>query len=320
MSSGQTDPIEIVFYIHGVSPARRGRPHTGEYEELHHGIGEHLAAWPTRFGGAEWGWNADGGPADSQELLTDAQRLLGSRLLPVVNQARDFTLNPARAALSVFRDLFFYNFADMFYYVSEDGKLAVRLAVARQILAHIAESQGGDQERPVSLTLMGHSAGSVVAFDFLFALFQPQHRFIHSNAAAARAVKDDLKRMQAMVQAGRLRVRRLVTFGSPIASLAFRSDAVLKILASDRCLDPTDYGLDHDPPGFSTLSGPRWINLWDKDDTIAFPVEPLMDQHVGDASGSLVEDVYVDVSDSIVGAHNAYWSSSRVHREVAARW
>jgi hypothetical protein len=43
------------------------------------------------------------------------------------------------------------------------------------------------------------------------------------------------------------------------------------------------------------------------------PVHPLMESQ-------LVEDIYVDVSDSIASAHTDYWNSSRVHRLIADRW
>jgi hypothetical protein len=110
-----------------------------------------------------------------------------------------------------------------------------------------------------------------------------------------------------------LRLRRLITFGSPISFLAFRSDALVEILARDDRLRPEDYGLKSELTGEPPLPGPRWINLWDRDDPIAWPVSPLMESE-------LVEDVYVDVSNSVTSAHTAYWKSRKVHKEIARRW
>jgi hypothetical protein len=65
--------------------------------------------------------------------------------------------------------------------------------------------------------------------------------------------------------------------------------------------------------GQSDLEGARWLNLWDKDDPIAWPTAPLM-------GSPLAEDCYVDVSDSVASAHDAYWMSERVHELIANEW
>ena len=108
-----------------------------------------------------------------------------------------------------------------------------------------------------------------------------------------------------------------MTFGSPIAFTIFRNDEILQTLANDGQLDPAHYGLRSDfGNGLPKLTGPRWINFWDKDDPISFPIEPL----VAESDSDLALDVYSDVSDSLTGAHNAYWDNEGVHREIAVRW
>jgi hypothetical protein len=44
-------------------------------------------------------------------------------------------------------------------------------------------------------------------------------------------------------------------------------------------------------------------------------IEPLMTQ-----PGSIVQDRYVDVSDAAMKAHEAYWTSSSVHKEFGKAW
>jgi len=87
-----------------------------------------------------------------------------------------------------------------------------------------------------------------------------------------------------------------------------------QIDTSDNQLDPADYGLTADPFG-ANLKGPRWINIWDRDDPIAWPVEPLMQ---GD--DAVVKDEYVDLSDLVSQAHGLYWESEKVHRSIGAAW
>ena len=334
---------EVMVYVHGVTP-RGQRSHAGEYRTLHKGLMRHNPTVPQSFCGVEWGWDPTGGQGRGHQLLDKAQEELGGRAMYAVRDEGDFTLNPLRVAVDKFRGLMMFGFADMFYYVSQDGKTAVRYALARTVTEHlhglgINLDAGGDA---VSLTLLGHSAGSVAAFDFLFALFYaprsveefippaqvesgPSQGGPAATTAAAPEVAgtlNDLKRLKAMAQAGSLRVRRLFTFGSPITMTAFRANSLLAILARDEDgsrsnrVDGGHYGLTRNDPAFGpALPGPRWVNLWDKDDPIAWPVEPLMKQ-----AGAEVKDVYVDVSDSVTKVHAAYWTSDRFHREVARRW
>ncbi len=315
-----TIPQEIIIYIHGVSGDLRGRDHTEDYEALHNGIASRNSAWPTRYAGVEWGWNHDPGAAKSQQLLTDAQRLLGSRLMPALHDQRDFTLNPARAVINKLRDLVFYGFGDMFYYVSQAGKAAVRDAVAQQIIDHIESETDGDDSVPVSLTLLGHSAGSVIAADFLFALFTraEDYTYVELPQCEVAASESGMVRLRRMAHAdSRLRVRRLITFGSPISLLACRSDAVLEILARNKELNPADFGLTSQWSHGEPVEGSRWINLWDRDDPIAWPIEPLIAEH---RRTRVAEDVYVDVSDSVSRSHTRYWRSEKAHRSIAERW
>ena len=86
-----------------------------------------------------------------------------------------------------------------------------------------------------------------------------------------------MKSLESRIKNGALRLRRFITFGSPITLVACRSDAVVQILSDGKQLDARDYGLQsHLRDGVSELDGPRWINFWDKDDLISWPVEPLM--------------------------------------------
>ncbi len=311
-------PVEIVIYIHGVSNDLRGRSHDAEYQMIHKGIGKNKTHWPNNYLGVEWGWHHGSNNPKSHELLTDAQRILGGRVMPAVDRQWDFTLNPARSVINAFRPLMLYGFGDIFYYVSEDGKFAVRETVARQILDHI--SSRADDNQPVSLTLVGHSAGAVVAFDFLFALFRTDIAEDESARAAnhymgghAKAVSQAFTALREKQENDKLRLRRLFTFGAPITPLACRSDAVLEILAGGDLLKPEDYGLTKNP--FGTLKGPRWVNIWDRDDPIAWPVEPLMNEVDG-----AVKDEYVDVSDLVTHVHEAYWESKEVHQKLAEYW
>ena len=316
-----TNIFEVIIYIHGVSQSAYEQTHKKEYSQLHEGIGKcvtdcgkHVTDWPSKFCGVEWGGNPfpQNTNPKSHKLLTTAQRHLGSRVMPVIDNASDWTLNPARLTVGAIRKLAFYGFSDMFYYVSKDGKNAVRSAVAQKIGNFIFGTINDDDL--LSITILGHSAGSVVAFDFLFYLFSDKKR-AETFCAGNSRISDAMKKLEDRVKNNSLRLRRLITFGSPLSFTIFRSDEILKILANDAQLEPSDYGLTS---GFDSpkLSGPRWINIWDKDDPISFPIEPLFNQKNSD----LILDVYSDVSDKLTQAHNAYWSNEDVHKVIGKHW
>ncbi len=305
-----THPTELIFYIHGVTPDRRPTPHTGIYRKLHEGIGSVREDWPATFAGAEWGWNPGEDPPKEQQLLSQAQNQLGQRVLPAVERARDFSLNPSRLALNQLREITFYGFSDMFYYASGTGKESIRGELAKQVLTQV-ETLQQKEERPVRLTLMGHSAGCVIALDLLFHLFHPAEAPYTSHCYVDQTGRDESETLRKMSQDGRLQLRRLITLGNPLAAMAFRHSRVVEAFAAGEKLNPVHYGFLPD----DALPGPRWMNIWDRDDPLAWPVEPLMD-----TSSGTVQDVYVNVSDWITKAHNAYWDSRAVHKAIGERW
>ena len=307
------DVQEIVFYIHGVSSDADGGEHPQQYQTLHDGIRGHMTGndWPDDFKGAEWGWQFDGGESKSHRALATAQLSLSTEVLELLDRQSDFTLNPTRAVVNGLREIMLFGFADIFFYVSEDGKRAIRRTISDQLLEFIKLKSSPDSQ--LSLTLIGHSAGSTMAFDFLYYLFSQRsgHEFLASSEE--NATLEGLDALKQLVHEKKLRLRRLVTMGAPISMTAFRSDALVEIFARGERLRPVDYGLESTLNGLPDLEGPRWINIWDKDDPISFPIAPIM-------NSPLAQDVYVDVSDFVSDAHTVYWESPRVHRTIASMW
>ncbi len=314
--------IEYAFYIHGVVPDRLPGSHEDQYGELHQGISTCIegAPWPSLIGQAEWGWQKNQTKRTSHRALADAQKVFGDKVLKMVSDAWDFTLRPDRSIVNGMRKTMMYGFGDMFYYVSTDGKWAVRNAVAAQLKQHIEESLPDDCA--ISLTLLGHSAGSVIAFDLLYYLFMNNDKFEKSLATPesgsepdVNAFRSNLEKLREWNAEGKFRLRMLVTFGSPISMLMFRSHEDVETLASGNCLMPEQYGLSSeikDNP--LKWNAPRWLNLWDKDDPISWPISPIMGNH------RLVKDECIDVSDSVVTVHNAYWENLKAHQAIAKYW
>lgn len=304
------DVRDLIYYIHGVTPRRDPAPHTNIYRGMNEGIRNINPAWPEKFEGAEWGWNPGEQTPMGQQLLSQAQVQLGNRVLPAVSNAKDFSLNPSRLALNQLREINFFGFSDMFYYTSDSGKEAVRSAICRQLLRHI-ENEQAQYPGPLRFTFIGHSAGAVIAFDLLFHLFHPNIAPYSSHCFVDQAGKEESIKLRELAQSGQFQLRRLITFGNPLSAMALRHSRVVEAVAAGEKLNPKHYGLIPNP----ALPGPRWLNLWDLDDPLAWPVEPLMDNDL-----DVISDVYVNVSDWITKAHNAYWTSKAAHKAIAERW
>ncbi|NEO98745.1 MAG: hypothetical protein F6K58_08715 [Symploca sp. SIO2E9] len=126
---------EYLIYIHGISP-EYNKSHQEAYDCLHQGISACISRDVLEWHNAkrcdvEWGWNdeGEGQQAKGHRLLAKAQENLVARLFPRIEEARDFSINPARLIVPGARELMLKGFSDMFYYVSEDGQNSVRLEV-----------------------------------------------------------------------------------------------------------------------------------------------------------------------------------------------
>lgn len=296
--------MHTVVYVHGVVPLRGG-DHTADYAAFRDGVSEALA----RMGGAplpeledsvtvEWGWAHP--LAGSTAALAQAQEVIAARVAAVTPpDATSFGNLLFAPAIAPVRGLIQHTWADIVYLTSERGKARVRHAVWGAVLAQ------ADPRRRLDLTVVGHSAGSLIAHDLLFWLFSGQR---DGRDEALREFGLD----PADVEAARAnwRLRRLVTIGSPIAPLLVRSPAVADLVAAGGTLDAADLGLtrpSHDG------RDPVWLNVWDRHDVLSWPVEPFY-------RGGRIEDLYPDGSDSLLASHEAYWTSAVVHRLLARRW
>jgi hypothetical protein len=244
----------------------------------------------------EWGWEASLG---KDKRLAEAERLVASQVSASSERRRGLTLNPLRRFTDGARDAFLYGFADMFYYISEDGGEAVRDNVFRHLEREIqaAKKARGRDGANVSLTFITHSAGTVIAHDFLYRLF---------GWGAQPVFGLTLNRVRRLVRRKRLRVRRFYTMGSPIAPFIFRSEALVeKILARER-LNAAVIGLGAD----AELANPRWVNFWAREDLVAYPVGFFYeDAENGEA---VVVDRCVALGEAFPAVHGAYWRSAEI--------
>ena len=94
-------------------------------------------------------------------MLAPAELKIFDKVKKIFKENRDFTLNPLRCVYNAIRESFVFGIADMFYYVSEDRKAAVRENVLTHFLGHslvqpMVEPMSRGTEQ-YSLTIISHS-------------------------------------------------------------------------------------------------------------------------------------------------------------------
>lgn len=149
------------------------------------------------------------------------------------------------------------------------------------------------------LVMIGHSLGSVIASNYLYDLLKPRRSFMAAEVRA-RIGKSPLERGETLA--------RFYTMGSPIAlwSLRYPGFGVPVTLPRRR--------LARHHPGIE----PRWVNFYDPDDVIGYPLKPLNERY----REAVDEDRAVDVGSLLTRwnplSHTGYWGDSEVADVIAA--
>jgi len=303
---------EIVIFIHGISLKGIYMRHDEYYSGLHHLVqkeqkklrGEEpskgkTSYWPEKYIGIEWGWGTGEPQQSIDRFLSRAENWIAEGVLETVERQRDWTLNPMRLATFGMREMILYGLTSIFYYALEEGEKSVRTSVFKKILSELKNT--GSSFENLSMTFLCHSAGSVIAHDFLFALFNSQ------KVTQSEAFLPGLRELRKKAQKGRIRLRRFYTFGSPLTPLLLRSNSVVKRFAEENTLDPKEIGI----LPFRDLQDPRWINFWEKDDILSFPIGPLY------GNPNCIEDYHPGIPGFLSKAHSAYWESEKLARRIA---
>lgn len=143
------------------------------------------------------------------------------------------------------------------------------------------------------LCLIGHSLGTVVASNYLYDL---QNRKLPP-------------RIQSIIAQGNFPLEKgetlshLFTMGSPIALWTLRYDDFGKPVAVPA-------------PKFRHLRVGEWVNFYDKDDVIAYPLKPLSEPY----NKAVTEDIEVNnpgiMAWTPLGSHAGYFRSAAIQKRI----
>jgi hypothetical protein len=293
---------EVIVYIHGIDPSPYPDKHKAEYDALEllikNNLGGHLDRYPGYRVDIEWGYD-NGVITTGDKFLAGVERNNWQKAEIITDSHWDWTINPLRTVYTDIRKNFFLGFADMMYYVSEDGKKEVRNNTLSALLQCLKQFD------KMSLNIIAHSAGTVIMHDLLFILFG-------GGTNSYLTEKEDIDLLhdfKQAVKAKKIRLRNLFTFGSPISPMIVRDQHLIQLMASGKLLDLDKLGIVK-----TNTSRSSWLNFWDKDDLISSPVKFLYND-----PDNLLEDIYVDVGDSFPGVHGAYWHDKEMAEKIAER-
>lgn len=295
--------LEIPICIHGITTQANPTPQYHYFTGLLNLVNQELAKKgktpfiePPVF--VNWGFEASPG---EDRVLAEAERLVAEQALSAGEKYRRFPLNLFHPANQSMRQIFLYGVTDMFYYISEYGKKAVRRNVFHTISQEIRERKKRERGKKISLTIFSHSAGTVIAHDMLYHLFGKE-----SEHPLGRY----LDILRGMATVGEVRIRRFYTTGSPLTLFIFRSKYLTQKILRKEKIDPKELGLCSK----AGLSNPRWVNFWNKNDIISYPLEFLY-QSAGNAK--VVEDYYVNINDIFPRVHDNYFKCSALAKYIA---
>jgi hypothetical protein len=177
---------------------------------------------------------------------------------------------------------------DVIAYVDEaDNK--IRATVWDQMRKYL--DLGAGQVCPFSI--IGHSLGSVIAYDFIFALMQRNKIFDFAGTP---------KLDETAINNWKHAFQNLYTMGSPIGLFMMRH----------RDLWQNDFAKLVNPVEKNSKLR-FWLNIWDKDDLVAYPLEKIFKNQDGKA----LTDVEVDTGMLMPWAHTKYWEDAETARAIA---
>lgn len=340
--------IEIPIFIHGIMPEKCPQSHKDNYIKLLRKVNGYLVTPGERLPeenlvSVEWGWKhrAYNQQATRDEYLAKSERIIDKYIRKAAPWYKHINpIFPWRILSFIIRNIYLYAIADLFYYVSEEGKRAVRNSVFSQIKHKISSFGSEHPNGKFSLTFVTHSAGSIIAHDFLWYLYG-RRSYERANEMEIeqklktgefgtvgitsegiidlmldereRQIKKDIEWIRKLEENGRIRIRRFYSMGSSVTPLILRYHHFSDRICEGRALDTVSIGLkynDNDRPVKA-----QWLNFWDKDDFLSFPIQFL---YANDTEPEVVADRYINLGYTYV--HGRIWKSKKIAKAIAENW
>lgn len=295
--------VEVPIFIHGISPDKDPTSGDKEYKQLLTLVNEKMAKYPDKkFTGepifVTWGVPTKPKSTGTDQYLAEVERDIQAKVKEEMGNAYGGLFG----LTGYIRDLLFFGISDLFYYISGDGEEDLRKHIFNQI-SRALQTMDKESDDYISLTIFGHSAGSVIAHDMLYHMFSSRE-----HPSEEGTTEDEMEALRKIIKGGRLRIRRLYTFGSPISLLILRATSLVNKIRKGGVFVPNDIGLVMS----DNLSMPRWVNFWSRHDLASYPVSFLYSNEKGH-----IEDHEIKTPLNPKDAHTGYWTSNEMAEYIS---
>lgn len=295
--------IELPIFIHGVDINEEPESHKPQFMELLEMVNENLKdinkipleEEPIML---EWGSELSDG---EDSFLSGAEQIFMEKVFEAVKESRAYRESLLSFFHNITRKVFIFGLTDAIFYFSTEGGKIIKESVYRDIKDAVEDRLKNNPDEGVSLTILAHSAGSVIAYDLLYDLHKDEPDYEN----------EDFVSLRRYIVEDRLRVRKLYTFGSPFALSIFRDyDLVMKLI-NDEKIDAEVLGFNME----DDLSLPRWVNFYELSDVFSYPVGFLFSLSDGE---KVVEDYFLSSGDlTAITAHGKYFELEEIAEYIA---
>lgn len=168
-----------------------------------------------------------------------------------------------------------------------------------------------------SYSIIAHSLGSVIAFDFLYNSIECDELFLPNpdKSSANSAIEQSLVHSETTeFQQNQAKIvgnfQNFFTFGSTIGLFMMRQG-----------------NLWRKEPTFSDIVNPviqangaqnlrSWLNFYDREDILAYPLENLFNRNPQNVDRAL-KDIAVQTGNLVINSHINYWQNNDMARKIA---
>jgi hypothetical protein len=160
-------------------------------------------------------------------------------------------------------------------------------------------------------SIIGHSLGSVIAFDFLYQLLERDRLFLPKPDSATPESQQEIEEFAINKVRVQNNFRNLFTLGSMIGLFMMR--------AGNLWTGEAGFGEVINPIrqlGESQICR-SWLNFYDKEDVLAYPLENLFDLNPNNIYRT-IEDVEIQTGNLVYNSHTNYWPNDKMAAKIAA--
>ena len=319
--------IEIAVFVHGISPTKKVESSDSYYESLHENIERYYNLLKSPEDKSypfidkhriyvNYGANLPNTikVTSISDDLAEAEAIIVDLDHEIWNRTKDNPESFYRTnVLAGLREIILYGLSDAVYYLSAEGTREIRGSILNQIYRDlqgrgIIDNNGKlAEDKKLSFTLFAHSLGTVIMYDILNTIYSDFEDLdeIYTEYGSKTIVEGFIR----LKQAKRIRVRKLYSFGSQMSLMHFRKENSISETINLQWTDVSKIFGDSEG-----VADPRWLNFWDKDDILGYPLEFLF-QPRAKSEARIVKDIHIDVDDYL--PHTIYWFNDEMAFEIS---